>query len=175
MKILTYLLLLLLFSSSIIAKKVDKDSIKIENLDVNEDFFNNLQKIRNELEKKDNKSERKKVEIEELKKEIIAREKNIKVYEKNITNTIKSFSTKKSKKFNLRVSKLTKVFSSMKPKNVAKIIENLPDDLVIAVFLKLKENEIGKIMKYLKPKKAAFLSEKLIEWKKRYKLKNKKK
>jgi len=160
---------------SIYAKKVDRDSIRIEKLDVDENFFNNLQKIRDELEQKEQKSERKKVEIEELKKDILKREKEIKTYEKNITDTIKSFSTKKSRKFNIRVAKLTKVFETMKAKNVAKIIENLPDDLVIAVFLRLKDENIGKIMKYLKPKKAASLSEQLTEWKKRYKLKNKKK
>jgi len=170
MKLYVYMVMYL-FSIVICGKKIDKDSIKIEYMEADDDFFNNLQKIRNELEKKDNKLERKKAELEELKKEIEKREKEIKIYENKISDSLESFSKKKTKKFKVRVAKLTKIFETMKPKNVAKIIENLPDLLVISVFLRLKDETIGKIMKYLPPKKAATLSEKLTQWRKKYKLK----
>ena len=171
MKFFIYFIVLILSFSFLYAKKVDKDSIKIDSLDADEEFFNNLQSIRTELEEKDRKIERKKAEIEELKKELDNREINIKKSQDYIDSNIKSFSTKKSEKFNLRVIKLSKVFKTMKPKNVARIIENLPDDLVIAIFLKINDDEIGMIMKYLEPKKAATLSEKFTEWKKKYNLK----
>jgi len=175
MRFFIYMIILVFITSFLYAKKIDKESIKVTELEADEDFFNNLQKIRSQIEEKDQKVERKRAEIEELKKELDKRESNIKKYQVSIDKNIKSFSTEKSKKFKMRVLKLNKVFESMKPKNVAKIIENLPDDLVIAVFLKLKEDHIGKIMKYLDPKKSAALSEKLTEWKNRYKLKDKKK
>jgi flagellar motility protein MotE (MotC chaperone) len=154
MKLFIFFIILLISTNFLYGENISKDLIKIDDLDSNEDFFNNLQEIRSELEEKDQKIERKKVEMEELKKEVHKREKELKNYEKNIDENIKSFSTKKSETFKLRVSKLVKVFESMKPKNVAKIVENLPDDLVIAVFLKLKEDNIGLIMKYLDAKKS---------------------
>jgi len=172
MKIIVLMIFLFLsfYKFDLYAKKIDKESIRIENLDADDDFFNNLQKIRNNLEEKDRILERKRAEIEELIKEIDKREKEIKRYETNINDNIKAFSVKTTNKLKLRIIKLTKIFQSMKPKNVARIIENLKDDLVIAVFLKLKEDDIGKIMKYLSPKKAAVLSEKLAQWRKKYKI-----
>ncbi len=164
------LIFIILLSSSLFSKDIDKKSIQIEELEADDNFFNNLQSIRDKLEEQYRISERKRIEIEELKLEIQKREDEIKSYEDSISNKIKSFSKSKSSKFKLRVMKLTKVFKTMKPKNVAKIIENLPNDLVISVFIRLKDEQVGKILKYLEPQKSAELSQELTEWKKRYKL-----
>ena len=53
MKKIIYLIVIILSFSSLYAKKIDRDSIQIDQLDPNEEFFNNLQSIRTELEEKD--------------------------------------------------------------------------------------------------------------------------
>lgn len=166
MSILQIFTFIIIFSGQLI----DTEKMKIKDIEPDKEFFNNLQEIKDNLEEKEDSVEGQKASLEELKKEIMGMQKEIEGIQIVINDKIKSFSTVESDKVNLEVARLTRIFETMKSKNVAKIVEETDESLVIAVFTKLKEQKVGEIMKYLTPKKAAKLSELLTLWKQKYEL-----
>ncbi len=168
-----YVLLFFIISSLLIAEEVSSKKVEVENfrlrdIEPDKDFFNSLQSIRDELENREESVVLKENSFSELKKELLDLQKEIERYESMIKANIKSFSIEESDKINQKIVKLMNVFDSMKAKNVAKIAEEMDESLLVAVLVRLKEERVGEIFKYLTPKKAAKLSELITMWKQRY-------
>ena len=51
----------------------------------------------------------------------------------------------------------------MAPKKAAGLIEKLDIEIIVEVFSKMKGDSVGKILSYVKPEKAAMISERLIK------------
>ncbi len=63
----------------------------------------------------------------------------------------------------INIKKLVKVYSSMKPKNAAKIIDNLDMAIAEKIFKAMKGDKAGSILSYVEPKRAATISKMLAE------------
>ena len=63
----------------------------------------------------------------------------------------------------VKMAQLVKVFSSMKPKKAAEIVNNMDIEAARKLFLKLKGDRAGEILSFVNPDKAAQISEKLTE------------
>ena len=61
-----------------------------------------------------------------------------------------------------RFKHLIKVYSAMKPQNAADLIEKLDIDLAIKLLSKMKGDDVGKILSFVKIDKAAKISEGLV-------------
>jgi len=61
-----------------------------------------------------------------------------------------------------KIKQLVKVYSSMKPKDAAPVIEKLNIDLAKKIFLQMKGEQAGKILSYISKNRAAEISEELI-------------
>lgn len=61
-----------------------------------------------------------------------------------------------------RISKMVKVYQKMQPQEAVKLLDNLDENLMLSVLLKMKEKQQGKILSLMEPARAAAISEKLI-------------
>ncbi len=62
-----------------------------------------------------------------------------------------------------RVKHLIKIYTTMPPKKAAVLIEKLGMDIIIALFSKMKGDNVGQILPYVSPEKAARISERLAK------------
>jgi flagellar motility protein MotE (MotC chaperone) len=60
-----------------------------------------------------------------------------------------------------KLKHLVKVYSSMKPKNAAALIDKLDMEVVLQLFSKMKGEQIGQILTYVSLDRAALVSERL--------------
>lgn len=89
-------------------------------------------------------------EVEQKMKELIAVQKEIQAYR-----------AEKDESQNGRVRSLAKIYGSMKPKEAAKLLENLDEKLVMSVISTMSSDEAAGILSNMDVKKAAKISEAL--------------
>ena len=61
-----------------------------------------------------------------------------------------------------KIKQLVKVYSSMKPKDAAPVIEKLNIDVAKKIFMQMKGEQAGRILSYISKNRAAEISEELI-------------
>jgi flagellar motility protein MotE (MotC chaperone) len=91
-----------------------------------------------------------KLEVEEKLKELIGLQKEIQAYR-----------TEKQENQNAQIRSLSKIYGSMKPKEAAKLLENLDDTLVVNIISTMNAPEAANILANMDIKKAAKISERL--------------
>ncbi len=97
------------------------------------------------------------VKLDELKNIRIKLEKTISVLEEKEKNR----DIKAEENYKKKMKHLVKIYTSMKPKTAASLINNMKLDTVLALFKKMKGEQIGKILTYVDKNRAALISEKL--------------
>ncbi len=97
------------------------------------------------------------VKLDELKNIRIKLEKTISVLEEKEKNR----DIKAEENYKKKMKHLVKIYTSMKPKTAASLINNMKLDTVLALFKKMKGEQIGKILTYVDKSRAALISEKL--------------
>ncbi len=115
------------------------------------------------------------VDLEKIKEELVKREALIKEREKKlealrasvekeinhlvaIQNEIKANLEKQVKERQAKSKYLAKMYSSMKPKNAAKLMLELDESLAVDVLKLMKPEKAGQVLSYLDAKKAARLT-----------------
>ena len=111
-----------------------------------------------EFEKEEKRIEKKKVELLAIQDDI---NKKIATLTK-IRDEIKSEKAKKKAAEEQQFKHLIKVYSAMKPQNAAELIERLDINLAIELLSKMKGDDVGKILSFVKIEKAAKISEGLV-------------
>lgn len=104
--------------------------------------------------------------IKEKKEELIAIQDDInkKIAElTKLRDEIKSEKTRKKIAEEQQFKHLVKIYSAMKPQNAADLIEKLDIKLAIELLSKMKGEDVGKILSFVKIEKAAKISEGLIK------------
>lgn len=104
--------------------------------------------------------------IKEKKAELIAIQDDInkKIAElTKLRDEIKSEKTRKKIAEEQQFKHLVKIYSAMKPQNAADLIEKLDIKLAIELLSKMKGEDVGKILSFVKIEKAAKISEGLIK------------
>jgi flagellar motility protein MotE (MotC chaperone) len=117
--------------------------------------------------------EKKRFELEMERRDIQREREQLVVLQKEIKKTllelsklqdnIKEIVAKKSAAHERKIKHLIKVYTSMAPKKAAGLIEKLDIDIIVEVFSNMKGDSVGKILSYVKPEKAAVISERLIK------------
>jgi flagellar motility protein MotE (MotC chaperone) len=108
---------------------------------------NQLKAIKQEIE----------IKLDELKNIRIKLEKNISILEEREKNK----NIKAEANYKKKMKHLVKIYTSMKPKTAASLINNMNIETILALFDKMKGDQIGKILTYVDKSKAALISEKL--------------
>jgi flagellar motility protein MotE (MotC chaperone) len=107
-----------------------------------------IQKMEDEIAKQKEDLEKKMVELEDMRKKISS------VLEEKVQADDK------------RIENLVQFYSSMKPQQAAKVIENLDEGLAVEVLARMKKKAAADIMNLLKAEKAQVISEKYAGYRK---------
>jgi flagellar motility protein MotE (MotC chaperone) len=89
-------------------------------------------------------------DVEQKMQELIAIQKEIQVYR-----------TEKAESKNANIRSLAQIYGSMKPKEAAKLLENMDEKLVVTIISTMKSTEAAEILSTMDFKKAAKVSEAL--------------
>ncbi len=95
--------------------------------------------------------------LKRLELEILTQEEQIEKIEKEISELAKEI--KEIREAN--VANLAQVYSKMKPQYSSQIVNNMPVDLAVKIFLKMQPNKVAKILSYVNREKAIKITEKL--------------
>ena len=131
------------------AKKNDKETIDVKFL---------IQK-KNQLDKEEKRIAEKKAELLAIQDDI-----NKKISElTKLRDEIKSERANKKAAEDQQFKHLIKIYSAMKPQNAAELIEKLDIKFAIELLSKMKGDDVGRILSFVKIEKAAKISEGLIK------------
>ena len=141
-------------------KENQKTQIKNEAKDAKEtiDLEFLIQK-KAQIEKEEKRIKEKKAELLAIQDDI-----NKKIAElTKLRDEIKSEKTRKKIAEEQQFKHLVKIYSAMKPQNAADLIEKLDIKLAIELLSRMKGEDVGKILSFVKIEKAAKISEGLIK------------
>jgi flagellar motility protein MotE (MotC chaperone) len=116
-----------------------------------------LQQKEAELKKKDELLREKEERLTKMESEVEQKLKDLITLQKEI----QAYRTEKAEGANTKVRSLAKIYGTMKPKEAAKLMENLDDKLVMSIISTMNSDEAASIMANMEVKKAAKISEAL--------------
>jgi flagellar motility protein MotE (MotC chaperone) len=119
--------------------------------------LNALQQKEIEIRRKEAELKEKEDRLVKLEKEVEQKVKDLLVLQKEVL----SVRTEKAETQNSRVRGLAKIYGTMKPKEAAKLMENLDDKLVMNIIATMTPDEAAAILALMEVKKAAKISEAL--------------
>jgi flagellar motility protein MotE (MotC chaperone) len=110
-----------------------------------------------EIRKKEEQLKEKEDRLGKLEKEVEQKVKDLLALQKEV----QSVRTEKFETQNTKVRGLAKIYGTMKPKEAAKLMENLDDKLVMSIIATMTPDEAAAILSLMEVKKAAKISEAL--------------
>ena len=81
----------------------------------------------------------------------------------NIQTSVQSTLDEKKTVRDERIKHLTKIYSAMPPEKAALLVEKLHMDTIIALFSKMRGDNVGLILPHISPNKAVMISERLAK------------
>jgi len=123
------------------------------------EVFSYLEQKEMELKRKERNLQEQEQHLLEMQKEVEQKLQELIVVQKDIQN----FRTEKAENKTAGVRSLAQIYGSMKPKEAAKLLENMDEKLVVSVVSTLKSNEAADIFAVMDSKKAAKISEALTQ------------
>ncbi|MCU0589592.1 MAG: hypothetical protein MUF52_15750 [Syntrophobacteraceae bacterium] len=121
------------------------------------DMVTHLEHREAELKKREEQMRQKEEYLSRMEQETEKKLKELIVIQKEI----QAFRTEKEEAQNGKIKSLAKIYGTMKPKEAAKLLENLDDHLVVSVISTMTADEAGNILGNMDIKKAAKISESL--------------
>ena len=125
----------------------------------NAEVLSYLEQKEMELKRKERNLQEQEQHLLEMQKEVEQRLQELIAVQKEI----QSFRNEKTENKNASVRSLAQIYGSMKPKEAAKLLENMDEKLVVSIVSTLKANEAGDIFAVMDSKKAAKISEALTQ------------
>jgi len=116
-----------------------------------------LQQKEMEIRKREEQLNEKEERLGKLEKEVEQKVKDLLVIQKQIL----SVQNEKQESVNSKVRGLAKIYGTMKPKEAAKLMENLDDKLVMNIIATMTSDQAAAILALMEVKKAAKISEAL--------------
>jgi len=101
------------------------------------------------------------MELNELEKQLQIKVAELKTIEQSIKIEVENYRILS----NERIRHLVKIYSSMKPKAAASLMDNMDLDVAVSVFLHMKGEIAGGIISYMDTQKAATITKKLATYK----------
>jgi flagellar motility protein MotE (MotC chaperone) len=121
------------------------------------DSLNAFQQKEIEIRKKEEQLREREERLGKLEKEVEQKVKDLLALQKEV----QSVRTEKQETQNSKVRGLAKIYGTMKPKEAAKLMENLDDKLVMGIIATMTPDEAAAILSLMEVKKAAKISEAL--------------
>jgi flagellar motility protein MotE (MotC chaperone) len=121
------------------------------------DSLSVLQQKEIEIRKKEEQLKEKEERLGRLEKEVEQKVKDLLALQKEV----QSVRTEKLETQNTKVRSLAKIYGTMKPKEAARLMENLDDRLVMSIISTMTPDEAAAILSLMEVKKAAKISEAL--------------
>lgn len=121
------------------------------------DSLSALQQKEIEIKKKEEQLKEKEERLAKIEKEVEQKVKELLVLQKEI----QSAQSEKKETLNTKVKSLSKIYGTMKPKEAAKLMENLDEKLVMGIIATMTPDEAAAILALMDVKKAAKISEAL--------------
>jgi len=118
-----------------------------------------LEQKETELKRKERNLQEQEQHLLEMQKDVEQKLQELIVVQKDIQN----FRNEKAENKNASVRSLAQICGSMKPKEAAKLLENMDEKLVVSLVSTLKANEAAEIFAVMDSKKAAKISEALTQ------------
>ncbi len=116
-----------------------------------------IQQRENELRRKEEMLKEKEERLAKIEKEVEQKTKELLAIQKDI----QSYRNEKQDTTNVKVKSLAKIYGTMKPKEAARLLENLDDKLVMGIISTMTSDEAAAILSIMEVKKAAKISEAL--------------
>ncbi len=131
-------------------------------------ILNSLEKKRQELKVEEDELKKEKERLEALKKEIETKIEELAQIQKKLDETLNQKAQQENQREQQRLAAieakykhLVKVYTSMKPKTAAALIDKLDMKVVMSLFSRMKGEQIGQILTYVNRDRAAKISEML--------------
>lgn len=118
------------------------------------------------LEQRELELKRKEQSLQEQEKHLLQMQKEVeeKLQELiTIQKDIQTFRNEKAETKNASIRSLAQIYGTMKPKEAAKLLENMDEKLVVSLLSTMKANEAAEILSIMDFKKAAKISEALTQ------------
>ncbi|MEN6437523.1 MAG: hypothetical protein ABFD97_02970 [Syntrophobacter sp.] len=116
-----------------------------------------IQQRENELRRKEEQLKEKEERLAKIEKEVEQKTKELLALQKEI----QAYRSERQDTQNTKVRSLAKIYGTMKPKEAAKLLENLEDKLVMGIISTMSSDEAAAILALMDVKKAAKISEAL--------------
>jgi len=113
------------------------------------------------LKEREHKVDLKEKELKEIEKRVDAKIKELKALEASVKKEVDAYKIES----NRRIKYLVKMYTSMKPKAAASLMNKLDLKIAVEVFLNMKGDIAGTILPYMDPKKAATITRMLVTYK----------
>jgi len=123
-----------------------------------------LNERREEVRRAEARLKRQRAELDKLRAELDKRLARLNKLQKDIQTLLAQAKQRRS----ARITHLTQVLSNMQPEAAARLFEALELDLVVAVIMNMQGRQAGRIMARVKPKRAAQISSRMAEIKRRH-------
>lgn len=136
-------------------KKIPFEVMKKEEI---RNLKESLDKRFEEISEKEERLKEKEENLDKKEKEIVAREEALLKKEETLEERIKEYENEEK-----RWQKLAIYYSSMSPNDAASILQNLDDQTIIAIFMRMKDTAVAVCLMKMDPKRAAELSRKMTK------------
>ena len=141
------------------ADEEDGDNISPSNFTQSEILIlQELAERREELDLRSKEIDKKAIQLKVTEKEIDKRLKQMKEYEQKLKVLIDEYNVKEKE----RIASLVKVYSSMKPKEAARIFETLDLEVTVSLLKEMKPSTSSAILAQISPTKAKDITDKII-------------
>lgn len=117
-----------------------------------------IQQRENELRRKEEMLKEKEERLAKIEKEVEQKTRELLAIQKEI----QAYKNEKQDTVNTKVKSLSRIYSTMKPKEAAKLLENLDDKLVMGIIATMNPDEAAAVLAVMEVKKAAKISEALL-------------
>jgi len=129
-----------------------------------------LDRERKQIDRERENIQKQRAQLDVLKKEIEEKNEKLSTLQQQIAEDIAKQEARDNKRKktqqaqeDAKIKMLGKVYSSMKPKQAAAIINKMDIEVIQKVFSQMKGEQIGSILSYVDQERAALISEKLAE------------
>ena len=127
-----------------------------------------LEEKRAALAKEEERLSQERKRLEKFKEEIDTKLENLEALKQQINDDIARFEQKKTDReikeqamFDAKMEKLVKMYSGMKPKKAAAIVDKMDLEVAKQIFSRMRENSSAQILAFVDSEKAAKISERI--------------
>jgi flagellar motility protein MotE (MotC chaperone) len=150
-------------------KKTSEESMEVFSKDARL-ALHSLEEKRLEIKKEEKRLEKQQAQLESLKRDVEEKIEELSKINQQIEDSLARKEEKEKEQEDRRkeaeeskIKQLVKVYTSMKPKTAAALIEKLDMDVVMKLFSGMKGEQIGMILSYVETNRAAQISEQLAK------------